>query len=77
MPLGRVKWFNEIKGTGVVRRLEGGDFPVRFSEILDEGFRTLFEGEVVEFEIASRRSGREAVRVRRVKALRPEGDSNV
>ena len=77
MPVGRVKWFNEITGTGVVRRVEGGDFPVRFGEILEDGFKTLFEGEVVEFEISSRRSGREAVRVRRVKGLSPEGDLNV
>ena len=77
MPVGRVKWFNEITGTGVVRRVEGGDFPVRFGEILEEGFKTLFEGEVVEFEISSRRSGREAVRVRRVEGLSREGDLNV
>jgi CspA family cold shock protein len=91
VPLGRVKWFNEIKGTGVIRRLEGGDFPVHFGQILDDGFRTLFEGEVVGFEISSGRGGPEAVRVRRLheslsrdatvipqtRETRPEGNSHV
>lgn len=77
MPFGRVKWFNEIKGIGVIRRLEGGDFPVHSSEILDDGFRTLFEGEIVEFEISSRRCQTEAVKVKSMKGLRCEGESHV
>ncbi len=62
MRTGMVKWFNEIKGVGVVRDLEGGEFPVHFSEILGEGFRTLFEGEAVEFDV----TGRQAACVRRL-----------
>ncbi|UCF79197.1 MAG: cold shock domain-containing protein [Candidatus Eiseniibacteriota bacterium] len=65
MLLGKVKWFNEIKGSGQIRSLEGGDFPVHFSEIMEEGFRTLSEGEVVEFEVATGTDGPRAVRVRR------------
>jgi len=63
--VGSVKWFNEIRGRGVIRGLEGGDFPVHFREILDDGFRTLSEGETVEFEVASGCRGSEAVSVRR------------
>ncbi len=65
MPRGKVKWFNEIKGSGQIRSLEGGDFPVHFSEIQEEGFKTLFEGETVEFEVTSEGSSHKAVRVRR------------
>jgi CspA family cold shock protein len=63
---GNVKWFNEIKGVGMIRDLEGGEYPIHFSEILEDGFRTLFEGEAVGFEITPRQSGQVAVRVRRL-----------
>ncbi len=63
---GKVKWFNEIKGSGIIRGPEGRDYTVHFSEILDEGFRTLFEGEIVEFEAVPAPGGAAAERVRRV-----------
>jgi len=65
VPVGKVKWFNEIKGSGQIRNLEGGDFPVHFSDVEEEGFRILFEGETVEFDVAIVFGGPRAVRVRR------------
>ena len=50
MPLGKVKWFNESKGYGFIESEEGEDVFVHFSEIQSEGFKTLKEGQEVEFE---------------------------
>jgi len=63
---GNVRWFNEIKGVGVIRDAEGGEYPVHFSGILDDGFRTLSEGEAVEFDVAAGASGERATCVRRL-----------
>jgi len=63
---GRVKWFNEIKGVGVIRDADGGEWPVHFSEISGDGFKTLFEGEGVEFDVTVGRGAPRAARVRRV-----------
>ena len=76
MALGRVKWFNEIKGTGVIQKLGGGQFTVHFEDIAGAGFRTLFEGEAVEFEISSGEKGLEATRVKRI-SRDPENNSHV
>jgi CspA family cold shock protein len=46
-----VKWFNDSKGYGFIEQTEGNDVFVHFSAILSEGFRTLQEGEEVEFEL--------------------------
>ena len=48
---GMVKWFNDSKGYGFIEQTEGNDLFVHFSAILSEGFRTLQEGEEVEFEL--------------------------
>ena len=48
---GAVKWFNDSKGYGFIEHTEGNDVFVHFSAILSEGFRTLQEGEEVEFEL--------------------------
>ena len=48
---GTVKWFNDSKGYGFIEQAEGNDLFVHFSAILSEGFRTLQEGEEVEFEL--------------------------
>ena len=66
MRTGKVKWFNEIKGIGVIRDADGGDYPVHFSGIVDDGFRTLSEGEAVEFDVTAGVSGERATRVRRM-----------
>ena len=49
--IGRVKWFSAEKGYGFIEREGGPDVFVHYSAIQDEGFRTLDEGQEVEFEI--------------------------
>ncbi len=64
---GKVKWFNENRGYGLIRRDTGGsDVYVRFSDIEGEGFRTLSEGEFVEFELIDGERGLEAKKVRKI-----------
>lgn len=48
---GKVKWFNKEKGYGFIEREGGADVFVHFSAIQQDGFKTLQEGELVEFEI--------------------------
>jgi len=50
MAVGTVKWFNESKGYGFIETEDGKDLFVHFSEIQGEGFKTLTEGQTVEFE---------------------------
>jgi CspA family cold shock protein len=50
MMKGRVKWFNEKKGYGFIEKDEGGDIFVHHSDIASEGFRTLQEGQTVQFD---------------------------
>ena len=51
MPSGRVKWFNDAKGYGFIERDDGDDVFVHHTAIQGEGFRTLSEGQEVEFEV--------------------------
>ena len=60
---GTVKWFNDSKGYGFIRQPEGEDVFVHFSAIQAEGFRTLAEGEEVEFEVRESERGRQAANV--------------
>jgi CspA family cold shock protein len=61
---GKVKWFNENKGYGFILQDEGGrDVFVHYSEIKEEGYRTLAEGEVVEYEVAESPKGPQAKEV--------------
>ena len=48
---GTVKWFNEAKGYGFIQRATGEDVFVHFSAIQENGYRTLNEGETVEYEL--------------------------
>ncbi len=62
--LGKVKWFNAEKGYGFIEREDGqGDVFVHFSAIQEEGFKTLQEGENVQFDIVSGDRGPQASNV--------------
>ncbi|MBI1911293.1 MAG: cold-shock protein [Deltaproteobacteria bacterium] len=63
MPTGKVKWFNETKGFGFIERESGEDLFVHYSSIQGDGFKTLREGQAVEFEIAKDSKGLKAVNV--------------
>ena len=62
---GTVTWFNDSKGYGFIQQNEGEDVFVHFSAIEADGFRTLSEGKVVEFEILKSEMGRQAAQVMR------------
>jgi len=66
MPRGKVKWFNDQKGFGFITREDEQDVFVHFSGIVGEGFRSLQEGDEVEFEITDGPKGQQAVNVSRV-----------
>jgi CspA family cold shock protein len=60
---GTVKFFNAEKGYGFISREGGSDVCVHFSNIKAEGYRTLLEGQAVEFDVAPGRKGEEAQNV--------------
>lgn len=60
---GKVKWFNAEKGYGFIETEEGGDVFVHFSAIQTDGFKTLEEGQSVEFEIVEGARGPQAANV--------------
>lgn len=60
---GKVKWFNEKKGFGFIEREGGDDVFVHFSAIKGEGFKTLSEGQAVEFEVIQGEKGPQAADV--------------
>ncbi len=62
---GRVKWFNESKGYGFIEREGDADVFVHYSAIEGEGFKTLKEGQVVEFEFKEGPKGAQATLVRK------------
>ncbi len=66
METGKVKWFNNAKGYGFITREGGEDLFVHFKSILGEGYRTLKEGETVQFEVEQGAKGLQAVNVSRV-----------
>lgn len=64
---GRVKWFDSRKGYGFIEMEDGsGDVFVHFSDIVGEGYRSLNEGDKVEFEVVESPRGPKAVKVTRV-----------
>lgn len=60
---GTVKWFNDSKGYGFIEQQSGDDVFVHFSAIIGEGFRTLAEGDQVEFELRETEKGLQASNV--------------
>ena len=63
MSKGTVKWFNDTKGYGFISQQEGEDVFVHFSSIVGDGFRTLAEGDEVEFELNATEKGYQAANV--------------
>jgi len=63
MAKGRVKWFNEKKGFGFISKDDGDDVFVHFSAIKRDGFKSLDEGDAVEFEVSQSRKGLQATNV--------------
>ena len=65
MAKGKVKWFNDAKGYGFIEQEGGEDVFVHFSAIQMDGFKTLAEGQVVEFEVLQGDKGLHAANVTR------------
>jgi CspA family cold shock protein len=63
---GTVKWFNNAKGYGFIGRDEGNDVFVHYSAIISEGYKSLQEGDQVEFEIAQGQKGPQAANVTKI-----------
>ena len=66
MAHGNVKWFNDAKGYGFISQEDGEDVFVHFSAIQAQGFKSLAEGDRVEFEVTRGPKGLQASNVRKV-----------
>jgi CspA family cold shock protein len=66
MAQGRVKWFNDAKGFGFITQEGGEDVFVHFTAIAAQGFKTLTEGDRVEFEVSRGPKGMQAANVRKM-----------
>ena len=63
---GKVKWFNETKGYGFIQQENGPDIFVHYSAIMADGFKTLNEGDKVNFEIVEGERGPKAANVQKL-----------
>lgn len=61
--IGKVKWFNAQKGYGFIITEEGNDVFVHYSGVISEGYKSLQEGEDVQFELTKGKNGDQAVNV--------------
>jgi CspA family cold shock protein len=68
MARGKVKWFNDQKGFGFIEQEGGDDVFVHYSSIAGDGFKTLAEGDEVEFELTQGPKGAKAENVTRLQA---------
>jgi len=66
---GTVKWFNEAKGYGFIKREDGPDLFVHYTNIAGSGFRTLKEDDRVEFEISEGPKALQAINVSKIAAV--------
>lgn len=66
MAKGKVKWFNNQKGYGFICNEEGKDIFVHYSGIIMDGFKTVSEGDEVEFEIVEGEKGIQAINVKKI-----------
>lgn len=66
MNKGTVKWFSNQKGFGFITDSEGNDIFVHYTGLLGEGFKTLEDGQEVEFEVIQSEKGPQAVNVRKL-----------
>lgn len=61
--IGKVKWFNNEKGYGFIDYIEGGDIFVHYTNIKQDGFKTLNEGQMVKFDLVRTEKGLQAINV--------------
>lgn len=64
MLIGKVKWFNNEKGYGFIEYLDNEDIFVHYSAINQKGFKTLMEGQLVEFKLINTSKGYQAINVK-------------
>ncbi len=72
METGTVKWFNNAKGYGFITRSNGEDLFVHFKSILGDGYKTLKQGQQVEFDVEEGAKGLQAVKVNKVESEQPK-----